>query len=274
MFYSTLRTAILIFCALFCLTSATAQNTAVVGDMDGDGQLSADDVTLLVNTLLGRTPQRSLRLAEGETPGPHAPEDVPHEYVDLGLPSGTLWATCNIGAATPEESGDFFAWGETLPKTTFAWSNYAHCDGTSTTLTHYCNNAIYGHVDGLSLLAPEHDAATARWGTLWCMPTQEQAAELLSDKNTEITYGALNGVDGYWVVSLRNDARIFLPETGFMRGADLNDGRNVHCWTKTLSTNAPSYARCIYIDLTSAYSENVTRMTGCPIRPVRVGGTK
>ena len=58
-----------------------------------------------------------------------------HEYVDLGLPSGTLWATCNIGAASPEEHGDYFAWGETKPKDAYNWENYKYCNGTSNQLT-------------------------------------------------------------------------------------------------------------------------------------------
>ncbi len=65
-----------------------------------------------------------------------------HEWVDLGLPSGTLWATCNVGASSPEEYGDYFAWGETEPKTTYFWSTYKYCQGTETTMTKYCTNVI------------------------------------------------------------------------------------------------------------------------------------
>ena len=93
-----------------------------------------------------------------------------HEYVDLGLPSGTLWATCNVGATTSEIYGDRFAWGETQPKTTYTWSNYKYSNGgddDNPNLTKYSLNSIFGccgyngFVDDLSTLLSEDDAATA-----------------------------------------------------------------------------------------------------------------
>lgn len=90
-----------------------------------------------------------------------------HDYVDLGLPSGLLWATCNVGANAPEECGDYFAWGETQPKTTYNWSTYQYANGTSwddPQLTKYCNKSSYGYngfIDNLITLLPEDDAAAA-----------------------------------------------------------------------------------------------------------------
>ena len=87
-----------------------------------------------------------------------------HAYVDLGLPSGTLWATCNVGADTPEGYGDYFAWGETQPKDVYNWSNYQYCNGSHDQLTKYCNNSSYGYngfTDNLTTLQPGDDAATA-----------------------------------------------------------------------------------------------------------------
>ena len=87
-----------------------------------------------------------------------------HEYVDLGLPSGTLWATCNVGAETPESIGSYFAWGETSTKADYDWSTYKYCNGSENTLTKYCNDANYGYngySDELVVLQPEDDAATA-----------------------------------------------------------------------------------------------------------------
>lgn len=78
-------------------------------------------------------------------------------YVDLGLPSGTLWATCNVGADTPEGYGDYFAWGETQPKTTYNWSTYRYCNGDYVKLTKYCGNSSYGYngfTDDLTVLQP------------------------------------------------------------------------------------------------------------------------
>ena len=129
-----------------------------------------------------------------------------HDYVDLGLPSGTLWATCNIGADSPEDYGLYFAWGETVPyggtdesnamnysyastytKTYYDWSTYKFCNGLSSTMTKYCSNSSYGNngfTDTLTELVPEDDAATANWGSEWCMPTIEQFMELINEDYT------------------------------------------------------------------------------------------
>ena len=113
---------------------------------------------------------------------------VAHEYVDLGLPSGLLWATCNVGATSPEDYGDYFAWGETQPKDTYEWSTYQYCNGSYNTLTKYCSNSSYGYngfTDNLTTLLPEDDAATANWGGNWRMPTKEEFQELYN--NTTVT---------------------------------------------------------------------------------------
>ena len=98
-------------------------------------------------------------------------------YVDLGLPSGVLWATYNVGAEYPEAYGNHFAWGETQPKDTYNWNNYQYCNGSNNTLTKYCNNSSYGFngfTDNLTMLLPEDDAATANWGADWRMPTKNE----------------------------------------------------------------------------------------------------
>ena len=104
-----------------------------------------------------------------------------HEWVDLGLPSGTLWATCNVGANTPEEYGDYFAWGETEPKDYYGWNTYKWCNGSRYTLTKYCTDSSYGYngfVDNKAELDPEDDAAYVNWGSSWRIPTTEQQCEL------------------------------------------------------------------------------------------------
>ncbi len=109
------------------------------------------------------------------------------DYVDLGLPSGTLWATCNVGASKPEEYGDYFAWGETTPKSTYYWSTYKWCKGSETTMTKYCTRSDYGYngfTDNLTELQPEDDAATANWGSVWKMPSYAQFSELFNSSYT------------------------------------------------------------------------------------------
>ena len=105
-------------------------------------------------------------------------------WVDLGLPSGTLWATCNVGANAPEEYGDYFAWGETQSKDYYYWDTYQYCMGSSATMTKYCNKSNYGYngfTDNLTTLLPEDDAATANWGTDWRMPTRDEWDELFQN---------------------------------------------------------------------------------------------
>jgi len=146
-----------------------------------------------------------------------------NDYVDLGLPSGLLWATCNVGADSPEDYGDYFAWGETTPKDTYNWSTYQHCNGSYTTLTKYCTNADFGnngYVDNLTTLLPEDDAATANWGPDWRMPTEEEWEELLD--NTTVTWTTQNGVNGR-LFTATNGNSIFLPAAGGYTNSGLVD---------------------------------------------------
>ena len=140
-------------------------------------------------------------LGEAETP-------IEHDYVDLGLPSGTLWATCNVGANSPEEYGDYFAWGETEPKEDYNdWTSYRISDYI---LAKY-------NVDGgtgiLTSLQPEDDAATVNWGSDWQMPSDFQIDELMN--YTVMEWTQLNGVNGRLFTSTRNGNSIFLPAAGY-----------------------------------------------------------
>ena len=163
-----------------------------------------------------------------------------HEYVDLGLPSGTLWATCNIGASTPEGYGDYFAWGETQPKEEYGWSIYQHCNGSETTLTKYCSNSDYGYngfTDNLTTLLPEDDAATATWGEDWRMPTKAEWQELYN--NTTCTWTTQNGVAGR-LFTATNGNSIFLPAAGFRYVSSAYEaGNNGYYWSSTLDTGMP-----------------------------------
>lgn len=138
-----------------------------------------------------------------------------HDYVDLGLPSGTLWATCNIGAETPEVYGDYFAWGETEPKDIYDWSTYKYCvDGDEGQLTKYCSNAEMGYngfVDGLYQLESSDDAARFNWGEGWRMPTGAEGVELLQECSHQ--WDTINGVRGLLVTGL-NGNTLFIPSAG------------------------------------------------------------
>ena len=162
-----------------------------------------------------------------------------HAYVDLGLPSGTLWAFCNIGATTPEDYGDYFAWGETETKAIYNWGNYQHCNGTSNTITKYCNdpnNGDNGFTDNITILLPEDDAANAQWGDDWHIPTRDEWNELL--ENTTHTWTTQNGVHGR-LITATNGASIFLPAAGYRTGNELRDaGSHGHYWASSILSGA------------------------------------
>ena len=191
------------------------------------------------------------------------------EYVDLGLPSGTKWATCNVGASKPEEYGDYFAWGETTSKSTYNWSTYKWCNGSSTTMTKYCTQSEYGYngfTDNLTELQPEDDAATANWGSGWKMPSYDQIEELLNSIYTTTEWTQLNGVYGRKVTSKSNGNSIFLPAAGELGLA----GSNGYYWSSSLSPDYDNNA--YYLDFNSGnwnwgYSG---RYYGQSVRAVRV----
>ena len=160
-----------------------------------------------------------------------------YDWVDLGLPSGTRWATCNVGASTPEGYGDYFAWGETTAKTSYNWSTYRYCNGSNTTLTKYCNNSSYGNngfTDNRTTLEASDDAATANWGSDWRMPTYDELNELKN--NCTVTWTTQNGVNGRLFTG-PNGNSIFLPAAGDRGDSDLYGAGSLGgCWSSSLYT--------------------------------------
>ena len=192
-----------------------------------------------------------------------------HEYVDLGLPSGTKWATCNVGATTPEEAGNCYAWGETEPKTTYDWSTYKWCNGSYDTLTKYNTDAKYGTVDNKTVLDPEDDAARANWGGAWRMPTDEEWTELR--KNCEWTWTSDyngTGVAGRIVTSNINGNSIFLPAAGG-RFDDVLDVAGIYgyYWSSSLYTDSRD-AWSVYFDSDYVGRGGSSRYIGRSVRPV------
>ena len=200
-----------------------------------------------------------------------------HAYVDLGLPSGTLWATCNIGADSPEDYGDYFAWGETQPKDTYNWSNYQYCNGNYNTLTKYCNNSNYGYngfTDDLTTLLPEDDAATAQWGSGWRMPTDEDWEELLN--NTTNISTTLNGVEGKLFTGANSNS-IFLPAAGsYNENGPWAVGEHIYYWSNSIDLNCPSAAWVhFFILYNNHYNEyGLDRYHGETVRAVRSSAQK
>lgn len=206
-----------------------------------------------------------------------------HDYVDLGLPSRTLWATCNIGATKPEAYGNYYAWGETTTKSDYSWSTYKYCKGSNNTLTKYCtlsSNGYNGFTDGQKTLLPEDDAATANWGSNWRMPGGSQIRELIDTTYTTTIWTTLNGVYGRKITSKINGNSIFLPAAGFQKGTTRKDSTYGYYWSRILCDSFPDEPDT-YVDksaaLLSLYSGkiytaviNSGRAAGLTIRPVRV----
>lgn len=153
-----------------------------------------------------------------------------HAYVDLGL--SVKWATCNIGASSPEEYGDYFAWGETEPKEVYVWSTYKWCNGSQNTLTKYCTNKEYGAVDNKITLELEDDAAHVNWGGEWRMPTKAELEEL----RTKCTWlpAKINGVSGREITG-PNGNTLFLPYSGYCSEGKYPGGGTGHSWSSTSS---------------------------------------
>ena len=191
-----------------------------------------------------------------------------HEYVDLGLPSGTLWATCNVGASKPEEYGDYFAWGETEPKEIYSFSTYKWCNGSYDTRTKYCTDSEYGIVDNKTVLDPEDDAATVNWGSSWCMPSIKKIEELYSYTTTKDT--TINGVNGLLITSNNNDETLFLPAAGWRIDAGLEYvNYQGNYWSRSLDTeyNHPIDMFCTFHGFNGYGGSN--RPAGFSVRPVR-----
>ena len=167
-----------------------------------------------------------------------------HTYVDLGLPSRTLWATYNIGASLPEEYGDYFAWGETKPKDEYIMENYKFFSGYDpkggkhyAQLTKYVWDKDFGNVDGKYVLENADDAAYVNWGSNWRMPTIEQVEEL--GKYCEVWRSdvELNGktIIGYIVMSMINENYLYLPAAGWEYSQVPNNHMYAWYWTSEVS---------------------------------------
>ncbi len=206
---------------------------------------------------------------------------VDHEYVDLGLKSETLWATCNVGATVPEDVGSYFAWGEIEPKSEYSWETYKYCNGTSNTQTKYCVNKYYwdgeGEPDNLTVLEFEDDAAFRCWGENWIMPSYSQFAELLQlpkryeerEYNGQIVPGIRFGH------RMNGLAELFIPISGIMNGNTLTSKYGYYWIRQNFEEgNETADALQIYIvdkAIKSLLVVTKNRCSGMTIRPVRRG---
>lgn len=193
-----------------------------------------------------------------------------HDYVDLGLPSGTLWATCNVGADYPEDIGEYIAWGELEPKAKYDWTTYRWCDAivsgadTLVTFTKYGEN-----VDFQMELERSDDAAFMNWGPNWRMPTEEECRELFQYTDArparfdiqgewKYVYIFTSTVEGY------TDKYIYIPQAGYKKNTgDHQISGEWHFWLPEI------YQYDDHKAVSSYYYYGLHRSNGLQIRPVR-----
>ncbi|MCF0175691.1 MAG: hypothetical protein HUJ94_02520 [Bacteroidales bacterium] len=210
-----------------------------------------------------------------------------HEYVDLGLPSGLLWATCNLGASKPEESGDYYGWGMIEPYKTADnadWSTYFSKIGSNGTSKDDCGtdkdpikDYVYGgskysdaldagQADGIS--GTQWDAVRQNWKGEWRMPTKAELIELLYTSDCQRAWTVLNGVKGVRITSNKNGNSIFLPAAGSHDGPSVIDGECLYMWPSTPYNDYPYRGHLLNYDSIGQVWSFADRYCGLSLRPV------
>lgn len=196
-----------------------------------------------------------------------------YEFVDLGLPSGTLWADRNVGASKPEDFGLYFAWGETegyegiTDEKQFSWSDYKLCGGSNSTLTKYNTKSSYGTVDNIKTLELVDDAAYTSDNTCR-MPTKADLEELTA--NTTSVWETLNGVNGRRFTSKTNGNSIFVPAAGNCdNGSVKHVGSNVYVWSSSLYESLSRNAWYLLFNSDNAGMSTNYRCNGLTVRAVK-----
>ncbi len=175
----------------------------------------------------------------------------PH-MIDLGLPSGTKWACCNVGASKPEGYGGYYAWGETNVKKVYDWSTYKHCDGSKSNC----------HDIGDDIAGTKYDVAHVKWGANWHMPSYDQIVELKYECRIELV--VLNNINCYKFTG-PNGVSIYFPAAGIREDAKLNEvGANACIWSSELEEGSDNMAS----GYNTKSSRSFYRNSGLPIRPV------
>ena len=304
----TVKKLIKTFCLIisFMMVGTVANAaTVVVGDVNGDGSVTMSDANAVVNYFLATTKPSDFNKAAGDVNGDGSitmsdanmivnmflsgntgdPANG-HEYVDLGI--SVKWATCNVGADNPWDYGDYFAWGDTEPKSDYSWSTYKWwVDSYDDIQTKY--NAD----DKKKTLDPDDDAATANWHGAWRMPTYEEQKALRDSCYWEwATNYNEKGVLGFIVYKVKSDedmgkkkgegndieteatysfsdTHIFLPATGYRYGTTLGfTGTCGHYWSASLVEGDPRNAWFLYFGMDDVRDFRNSRYLGRSVRPV------
>ena len=194
------------------------------------------------------------------------------EHVDLGLPSGTLWAKCNVGAETETDYGDYFMWGSTTPDTNTPcdWMHAPFNNGSSSFDETYFNTHKSEWLTEEGNLKPQYDAAHAIMGGYWRMPTKTDFDELLEGTTNEwVTNYQGSGVNGILFTSKKNGNTMFMPAAGSRCGSSFyGQGDNGVVWSSLLYTDYLGGAWGLYFDSCSCYMYDDYRYGGFSVRGV------
>lgn len=198
------------------------------------------------------------------------------EWIDLGLPSGLLWSSCNLGASDQQSSGNFYAWGEVQTKEVYDWTHYRHCtadgSGNLVSFTKYNTSATYGTTDNKTVLESGDDAATSVLGAGARIPTNSEWQELLDTANVSLQWATVNSVEGLKITSRSNGNSIFLPAAGFREGSELKSaGVRAYYWSASLCTEHDGTA--YYTNITNRFQtiDYRDRFFGISVRAVWKG---
>ena len=249
----------------FVVPPTTFEKGFTVTVVDSEGNVfektTANTVTIARNRLA--------RMKAFEFAATIVPIESNPEAVDLGLPSGVLWASMNVGAATPSDIGGRYAWGETETKDHYDWDNYKWCNGSSDSMTKYCTNEYYGTVDGKTSLDDEDDVAKVLWGDGWRMPLESELKELAT--SCTWTSETLDGAAGYRVTG-PNGNSIFIPLNGQYDEFGLTHSYSIFLWAS--ETEGNEYASRLECNDYNSYpyvSFNNHKHDGLCVRPVKGG---
>ena len=247
------------------LTGLPQDTDTSIYDINGDGNVTISDVTVLVDMILngngsgmGDTSQAYLT----------CPDDHHPHMIDLGLPSGTKWSCCNVGATKPEDYGGYYAWGEVEEKAVYNEVTYQYCTGVDLNGDGWYDRNMQWQSLGSDIAGTGYDVAHVRWGGSWVMPSLDQIKELRNKCSTKWT--TKNGVNGRTFTG-PSGGTIFLPAAGYRWDDDLRSaGRHGSYWSSTQDPSYSYYAYHLYFDSGGAYWSRYVnyRSYGRTVRPV------
>ena len=241
--------AIIIAAMSMTMPSTSQAQVGLQTDLNHDSTVNISDVSYLISLIMGRTTDAAVEAGL-------CPNIMHPHIIDLGLPSGTKWTCCNVGAANPIEYGDYYAWGETLTKEIYSDATYCHYDS---------ENSSFLSI-GDDIAGTIYDVATVKWGDKYCMPSYEQYEELVNNCSYEWT--TLNGVNGGQFTG-PSGCSIFLPAAGYRSNDDLYyAGSGGYCWSSTQYPDNSSYAYNLNFYSGYAVCSYWYRYRGRSVRPV------